>query len=63
MDEFTNGRYRDILTINLSKDNEVRDWSEKWLVTPEQIREAHQKTKHNSVASIHEALIQLGYIS
>jgi len=62
MYELTKGRYRDILTINLSKDNEVQEWSEKWLVSPEQIREAHQKINHNSVASIHEALIELGYI-
>ncbi|OKS89670.1 DUF3606 domain-containing protein [Mucilaginibacter polytrichastri] len=62
MDELMKGKYRNILTINLNKDNEVQDWSQKWLVTAEQIREAQQKANHNSIASIHEALTQLGYL-
>jgi hypothetical protein len=62
MDELMNGRYKNILTINLNKDNEVLAWSEKWLVSTEQIREAHSIANYNSIASIHEALVQLGYI-
>jgi hypothetical protein len=49
MDELMNGRYRDILTINLNKDNEVPEWAEKWLVSIEQIKEAHLKANHNSI--------------
>jgi len=62
MEELIKGRYRNILTINLDKENEVQSCSEKWVISSEQIREAHQKANHNSIARIHEALIQLGYL-
>jgi hypothetical protein len=62
MDELIKGKYRNIFTIHLNKDNEIQEWAKKWLVTGEQIREAHRKANHNSIASIYEALTQLGYV-
>jgi hypothetical protein len=61
MDELMNGPYRNMFTINLNKDNEVDQWCLKWAVNAEQMREAESKANTNSVAGIHEALIQLAY--
>ncbi|PWG78643.1 DUF3606 domain-containing protein [Pararcticibacter amylolyticus] len=48
--------------ISLDEDYEVRYWSHKWGISPEQLTEAEQKAGSNIVRKVHDALCELGYM-
>lgn len=48
--------------INFSQEHEVRYWTEKFKVTPEQLHEAGREAGSSSVIKIEEALVSLGYL-
>ncbi|MET0636139.1 MAG: DUF3606 domain-containing protein [Chitinophagaceae bacterium] len=49
--------------INISQDFEVRYWSNKWGISPEQLRQAHRKAQPSeSVRRVHDAAVALGFM-